>query len=101
MTRPILLTIAAVALTALLGLAAFRSGGDAPADGDAFASEITLPEIVGQEVAVLTEAPNVPPPITRDHATRVVVEMETVELTKELADGVEYTFWTFGGDVPG
>ena len=104
MTRPILLTIAAVALTALLGLAAFRTVGGAPAGGvaaDAFASEVTLPEVVGQEVAVLTQAPDVPPPITRDHATRVIVNMETVELTKELADGVEYTFWTFGGDVPG
>jgi nitrite reductase (NO-forming) len=99
MTRSLLLTIAGVALVALLSLAAFRS---LAANGrDAFASQITLPEIVGQETAVLTHAPNVPPPITRDHATRVVVHMETVELTKELADGVEYTFWTFGGDVPG
>ena len=42
-----------------------------------------------------------PPAIRRDHATKVVVEMETVEVVKRLADGVDYTFWTFGGSAPG
>jgi nitrite reductase (NO-forming) len=62
---------------------------------------LNLPPVRGEEVAVLTDAPNVPPPIERDHATRIVVELETIEVTKELAPGVEYTFWTFGGSVPG
>jgi nitrite reductase (NO-forming) len=31
----------------------------------------------------------------------VIVNLEVKELTKRLADGVDYTFWTFGGDVPG
>ncbi|MDT0631787.1 copper-containing nitrite reductase [Rubrivirga sp. S365] len=106
MTRPLLLVLAAVAVIVLVGLTAFgvgRSSADGVASDVAFAetAEITLPEIVGQETAVLTQAPNVPPPIDRDYASRVVVEMETVELTKELADGVEYTFWTFDGEVPG
>jgi nitrite reductase (NO-forming) len=57
--------------------------------------------VKGEEVAVLTQAPNVPPPITRKHATKVVVHLEVREVTKRLADGVEYVFWTFGGDVPG
>jgi nitrite reductase (NO-forming) len=60
-----------------------------------------LPELRGEEVAELAEAPAVPAPITRDWATLVKVELETVEVTKRLADGVEYTFWTFGGSVPG
>lgn len=51
--------------------------------------------------AVLTSPPMVPPPIQRDHAARVVVKMETVEKVMEIADGVEYMFWTFGGSVPG
>ncbi len=59
------------------------------------------PEIQGQEDAVLTQAPHVPPPITRKHATKVIVHLEVREVTKRLADGVEYVFWTFGGDVPG
>jgi nitrite reductase (NO-forming) len=61
----------------------------------------TLPRLRGSEIAALTDAPNVPAPIARDYATKVVVELETVEVTKTLAPGVEYTFWTFGGAVPG
>ncbi len=57
--------------------------------------------VTGVETAVLTHPPMVPPPITRSYATRVVVELETVEAKGRLADGVEYTFWTFGGSVPG
>jgi nitrite reductase (NO-forming) len=59
------------------------------------------PEVTGVETAVLTDAPNVPPPITRKHATKVIVNLEVLEVTKRLADGVEYVFWTFGGSVPG
>ncbi len=58
-------------------------------------------EIVGEEVAVLTLPPEVPPPITRKHATKVIVEMEVTEEVMELDDGVEYMMWTFGGSVPG
>ena len=57
--------------------------------------------VQGQEVAVLTDAPNVPPPITRTNPTRVIVNLEVREVVKRLADGVDYTFWTFGGSVPG
>ena len=57
--------------------------------------------IIGEENAVLADAPNVPPPIHRDHATKVVVHLEVRELEGRLADGVRYTFWTFGGHVPG
>ena len=57
--------------------------------------------VVGTEEAVLTHAPAVPPPISRSHPTRVIVNLETQELVRRLADGVDYTFWTFGGDVPG
>lgn len=55
----------------------------------------------GEEIAELTFAPNVPPPITRTHPTKVIVELETTEVVGKLADGVDYTFWTFGGRVPG
>lgn len=60
-----------------------------------------LEKIEGEENAVLTEAPNVPPPITRKHATKVIVKLEVVEHVQRLAEGVDYTFWTFGGSVPG
>jgi nitrite reductase (NO-forming) len=54
-----------------------------------------------RETAVLTAPPLVPPPITRTHPAKVLVELEVTEVTKRLADGVDYTFWTFGGEVPG
>ena len=65
------------------------------------APKITDPGVQGEEIAVLAQAPNVPPPITRKHPTKVIVNLEVREVTKRLADGVEYVFWTFGGDVPG
>lgn len=55
----------------------------------------------GEEEAVLTDAPLVPPPIARKHPSKVIVNMEVLETTATLSDGVEYTFWTFGGKVPG
>ncbi len=57
--------------------------------------------LVGEEQAVLTDAPAVPPALTRDHATKVIVHLEVKEVVGRLTDGVEYTFWTFGGHVPG
>ena len=53
------------------------------------------------EQAVLTAPPHVPPPITRKYAAKVVVHLQVREVVKRLADGVDYLFWTFGGDVPG
>ena len=58
-------------------------------------------EIKGVEEAVLKPAPFVPPPIDRDHPSKVIVNMEVVEYVAQLADGVDYTFWGFGGYVPG
>ncbi|MBI3982916.1 MAG: nitrite reductase, copper-containing [Gemmatimonadetes bacterium] len=59
------------------------------------------PAVLQQEEAVLTDPPAVPPPITRTRAARVVVQLETREVLREIAPGVQYTFWTFGGSVPG
>ena len=42
--------------------------------------------------AVTTHAPEVPPPVNRDHAALVKVKMETVEKTMKMADGVDYTY---------
>lgn len=54
-----------------------------------------------EERAVLTEPPQVPPALTRTTPAKVIVELEVVEKVMQLADGVDYTFWTFGGTVPG
>ncbi|MBE7538047.1 MAG: nitrite reductase, copper-containing [Opitutaceae bacterium] len=53
------------------------------------------------EEAVLTAPPHVPPAIKRRSPARVVVHLEVREVTARIADGTQYTFWTFGGSVPG
>jgi len=63
--------------------------------------KVVDPGVTGMETAVLAQAPNVPPPITRKHAANVIVNLEVREVMKRLADGVEFVFWTFGGDAPG
>ncbi len=55
----------------------------------------------GSENAVLTTAPDVPPPIMRDYPTKVIVHLYAKEKVGRLADGVQYDFWTFNGTVPG
>ena len=45
-----------------------------------------------------------PPAVPADHNlgnTRVVVNLEAVESTVDIAPGVSYTTWTFNGTVPG
>jgi nitrite reductase (NO-forming) len=51
--------------------------------------------------AVVTDPPHVPPPVNRKHPAKVIVELEVRELDLEISEGVTYTFWTFGGTVPG
>jgi len=69
----------------------------------AFAQAIpgAIANVAGPEKAVLTQAPQVPPPIARKVPNKVIIEVEVKEYTARLADGVEYTFWGFGGSVPG
>ena len=51
--------------------------------------------------AVLTSPPNVPPPIHRNYPAKVIVELEVIEKEMPISEGVTYTYWTFGGTVPG
>ncbi len=57
----------------------------------------TLPRVE----ATLGVPPLAAPPTGRTAPAHVVVNLEVRELTREIADGVTYTFWTFGGTVPG
>jgi len=51
--------------------------------------------------AQLTSPPLVPPPTGRKAPAKVVVELEVIEKDMPISEGVSYTFWTFGGTVPG
>ncbi|GAB4209382.1 MAG: copper-containing nitrite reductase [Sandaracinaceae bacterium] len=57
----------------------------------------SLPEVRAQ----LGVPPHAAPPTGRTSPARVVIDLEVREVTREIADGSTYTFWTFGGTVPG
>ena len=57
--------------------------------------------VKGEIVAELTSPPLVPKPIGKRDAAKLKVSLEILELEGEMVDGVKYTYWTFGGSVPG
>ena len=54
-----------------------------------------------REKAVLTFAPEVPPPITRKTSAIVEVSMESSRTIAEIKQGLKYEYWGFNGHVPG
>ena len=104
MNNPRILPAAAVAGLALAA-ALFSTNASRAAEGPAdVQGPVILPTDVLNlpvEQAILTAPPHVPPPVNRRYAARVVVNLEVREVVARLADGVEYTYWTYGGSVPG
>ena len=80
---------------------AATASAEAPAASDSQAAAETPSSELPVVDAIVTHAPEVPPPTDRDHPAKVRVKMETVEKTMTMEDGVEYHYWTFNGDVPG
>ena len=109
MTRPHLY-LAAAAMLALVACSGKPSASSGPA---AMAATPTPSTSVASERgdfgppqgepihAVLTSPPHVPPPIHRNYPAKVIVELEVIEKEMPISEGVSYTFWTFGGTVPG
>ncbi len=91
--------VAVAAAFSLAGVPTRANEGPADVEGPV----ILPPEVVNLPIfqAMLTAPPHVPPPIERKYPARVVVNLEVREVVGRLADGVEYTFWTYGGSVPG
>ncbi|HID7687736.1 TPA: copper-containing nitrite reductase [Neisseria meningitidis] len=80
---------------------AATASAEAPAASSSQAAAETPSSELPVIDAIVTHAPEVPPPTDRDHPAKVRVKMETVEKTMKMDDGVEYHYWTFDGDVPG
>jgi nitrite reductase (NO-forming) len=73
---------------------------DAAETGSSARGDLGSPQ--GEPIrAVLTSPPEVPPATGRSAPARVIVELEVREVEREISEGVKYTFWTFGGTVPG
>ena len=52
-------------------------------------------------VSIVRDPTDLPPPIAARGPQRVKVDLETVEVTGQLADGATYRYWTFNNKVPG
>jgi nitrite reductase (NO-forming) len=89
------LTIAAGALALGAVGCGLAAGGD---DADTPVPTATAQQPV--DVAYLPN-PTVPPPVQRTGPQLVEVDLEVREIDGRLADGAGYTYWTFGGTVPG
>jgi len=86
--------------TILLGLALIllSCGNDEKKEQHTIISDIPVSR---EMLAELTAPPNVPTPVGRRKAKKLIVNMEILEEEGELTDGVKYVYWTFGGSVPG
>src|SRR5262245_20315200 len=71
--------IATVAVLATVSATGCTGSADAAENRTIVPVRATPAKIEGQEIAILTDAPNVPPPITRTHATKVIVNLEVIE----------------------
>src|SRR3989338_4128204 len=60
---------------------------------------LKLPKL--REKAVLTYAPQVPPPITRKGPALVEVNLHSGRNVVEIKPGMKYEYWTFNEHVPG
>jgi nitrite reductase (NO-forming) len=100
-----------IALVAALALAACAKGdpnkvapGTQASPGSAPVAP--APDVMGPIqgepiVAELTAPPAVPPPTGRKAPAKVIVKLEVKEMVMSMAEGVTYTYWTYGGVVPG
>lgn len=84
----------------LIGVGACKqTTADAHADGTKDMEKVATDGTV--EELKMVAPPNVPAPVGERAPKKVVVRLETIEKTGELADGTQYHFWTFNGTVPG
>lgn len=58
-------------------------------------------KVTGEMKAELTAPPHVPAGVGNRGAMKLTVDMEIREQVGEMSNGVSYTYWTFGGSVPG
>jgi nitrite reductase (NO-forming) len=106
-----LVTFALIAVSMTLGTAACQSKAAAPAADSAPATAVvaeatalptTVPTAAPATAADIARDPtDLPAPLPRRAPTNVRLDLETQEVDGQLADGTTFTYWTFGGKVPG
>lgn len=105
MKKPLYIVIAALAVVAtssvLVSCFGEKTVGKWEAPSEKIAADNVDLEKMPKETHAIVLPPQAPPQITRKTPARVAIEVEVREEVKRLSDGVDYTFWTFGGTVPG
>jgi nitrite reductase (NO-forming) len=99
--RAFALLVAAVCLSVVASL--LVGGGGGSTTTVAAAPEAVPAAVAGPRSAdaIAADPAGLPEPIGGRAPTTVQVELETIELEGQLADGTTYTYWTFDGSVPG
>lgn len=72
--------------------------------GQAAAPSLATPQVAPadpQAVDIVRDPTDLPAPLAPRDPQKVVVNLETVEVSGRLADGTTYRYWTFNGKVPG
>ncbi|GAA0879867.1 copper-containing nitrite reductase [Algoriphagus jejuensis] len=96
MKKPPILTLSQILLLSGVGLLFSCSGSP-----NQESTDNTTIEISGKINAQLTSPPHVPEPVGSRPAKQVILDMEILEQEGQMANGVSYIYWTFGGSVPG
>ena len=52
-------------------------------------------------ISIVRDPTDIPPPVGKRGPQRMKVDLDTVEVTGQLADGATYRYWTFNQKVPG
>lgn len=91
-----------ITLLMVLGMVSCKQSSDTTLHADNFMENGENIQTDGTtEILEMPAPPFVAAPVRDRKAKKVVVHMDIVEKKGELANGVEYDFWTFNGTVPG
>ncbi len=101
MRMPMLALAAALALTAGAPVAVADTEGGSGGTGTNYVPGDFGPPRGDPIKAFLTDPPKVSAPTYRNYPAKVIVELEVIEKELQISEGVTYTFWTYGGTVPG
>lgn len=88
------ITVVGLIAGLLLGASSKPAGASVTSERPGPAKEVDVPYIA-------RDATEVPPPLNRDYATTVEINLEVKEVVAEIEDGTTFTYWTFNGRVPG
>lgn len=89
-----------LSLSAMVAVTSCKQNAENNPNGNNASAE-TIQTDGTSEILEMPAPPNVQAAVGNRAAKKLVVNLETIEKTGELANGTEYNFWTFNGTVPG